>query len=187
MPRFIAFLRAINVGRGRVVKMDVLRHVFESLGFSGVATFIASGNVAFDTRAKNVRMLERKIEKKLREALGYDVPVFIRTDAELKEIASFEPFRQSPIHGVAGVNIVFLEDELDERSKEKVMALRTDTDEFCIRGREIYWLRRKKRGRSLFSTVPLEKVLRRPFTIRGANTVRKLAAKYPQSRPLQMT
>src|SRR5712692_10032060 len=139
MPRFIAFLRAINAGRGRVVKMDVLRQVFEPLGFSGVTTFIASGNVVFDTRAKSVRMLERKIEKKLRESLGYDVPVFIRTDAELKEIASFEPFRRSRIHGAAGVNIVFLTDELDETHKEKVMALRTDTDEFLIHGREIYW------------------------------------------------
>ena len=179
MPRFIAFLRAINVGRGRVVKMDVLRKVFESLGFSGVATFIASGNVAFETRAKNIGMLERKIEKKLWEALGYDVPVFIRSPAELKEIASFEPFRQSQIRGAVGVNIVFLTDELDERSRKKVIALRTDTDKFRIHGREIYWLRRKKPGTSPFSTVPLERVLRWPFTIRGANTVNKLAAKYP--------
>jgi uncharacterized protein (DUF1697 family) len=158
--------------------MEVLRQVFASLGFSGVTTFIASGNVAFETRAKNVRMLERKIEKKLRAALGYDVGVFIRTDAELREIARFEPFRPSQIHGGAGVNIVFLLDELDERSKESVMALGTVTDEFRIHGREIYWLRRKKPGKSPFSTVPLEKILRRPFTIRGANTVRKLAAKY---------
>src|SRR5215472_5287159 len=178
MPRFIAFLRAINVGPGRVVKMDALRQLFESLGFSRVATFMASGNVSFETKAKNVGMVERKIERQLREILGYDVAVFIRTDAELKEIASFEPFRQSQIRGTAGVNIVFLADELDERSKEKVMALRTNTDEFSIHGREVYWLRRKKPGTSLFSTVPLENVLGRPFTVRAANTVRKLAAQY---------
>jgi len=68
MPRFIAFLRAINVGRGRVVKMDVLSRIFESLGFSRVVTFIASGNLAFETRGKNARMLESKLEKKLRKA-----------------------------------------------------------------------------------------------------------------------
>lgn len=179
MPRFIAFLRAINVGGSRVVKMDVLQKVFESLDFSGVATFIASGNVAFETRAKNITMLERKIEKKLQEALGYDVPVFLRSQGELKEIASFEPFRPSEIQGAVAVNIVFLRDGLDERSKKKVIALETDTDEFRIHGREIYWLRRKKPGTSLYSTVPLERVLRRPFTIRSRNTVRKLAAKYP--------
>jgi uncharacterized protein (DUF1697 family) len=178
MPRLIAFLRAINVGRGRVVKMDFLRHLFESLGFSAVETFIASGNVVFDPRAKNAKTLERKIEQRLRKALGYDVAVFIRTSAELMEIGSFEPLRPSQIQGVgAGVNIIFLADALDERSKQKVLALKTDTDEFRIRGREVYWLRRRKPDQSMFSTVRLEKALSRPFTIRGANTIRKLAAK----------
>ena len=65
MFRFIAFLRAINVGRGRTVKMRSLRQVFESLGFSEVATFIASGNVVFETRTKKSQMLERKIERGL--------------------------------------------------------------------------------------------------------------------------
>ncbi len=56
MFRFIAFLRAINVGRDRTVKMRSLRQVFESLGFSKVATFIASGNVVFETRTKKTKM-----------------------------------------------------------------------------------------------------------------------------------
>ena len=153
------------------MKMDVLCRAFESLGFSGVSTFIASGNVVFETRAGNLRALEKKVERKLRETLAYNTAVFIRTDAELKEIATFEPFGD-----VAGVNIIFLGDELDERSREKVMALETTTDEFRVHGREIYWLRRKKPGTSLFSTVPFEKALCGPFTIRSANTVRKLAA-----------
>ena len=72
MTQYFAFLRAINVG-GRVVKMDRLRQIFESLGFSGVETFIASGNVVFETSSNNVKTLERKIENALREALGYEV------------------------------------------------------------------------------------------------------------------
>ena len=49
MPRYITFLRAINVG-GHTVKMDRLREIFESLGFANVETFIASGNVVFERR-----------------------------------------------------------------------------------------------------------------------------------------
>ena len=60
MFRFIAFLRAMNVGGGRTVKMQSLRQVFESLGFSKVATFIASGNVVFETTKKKTKRLERK-------------------------------------------------------------------------------------------------------------------------------
>ena len=178
MSRFIAFLRAINVGGGRTVKMDALRQSFESLGFSRVTTFIASGNVVFETKTKNAKLLERKIEKRLREALGYEVTTFIRTETELAAIADYTPFRQSDIDAAAECNIILLADPLDEKLKQKVMALRTDTDELHVHGREIYWLRRKKPGGSTFSTVPLEKTLDRPLTIRGVKTMKKMAVKY---------
>src|ERR1700745_208653 len=97
MFTLIAFLRAINVGRDRTVKMQSLRQVFDSLGFSGVITFIASGNVIFTTTKRNTKMLERRIEKRLREVLGYEVPTFIRREAELAKIATYQPFRQSKL------------------------------------------------------------------------------------------
>jgi uncharacterized protein (DUF1697 family) len=157
--------------------MNVLRQAFESLGFSGVATFLGSGNIVFETRATDVGTLEKKIERRLERALAYNVPVFIRTPAELKEIATFEPFENSEIHR-ADVNIILLADNLGERSKAKLVALKTGTDGFRVHGREIYWWRRKKPGTSLFSTVPLAKALRVPFTILSTNTIRKLAAKW---------
>lgn len=177
MPRFVAFLRAINVGGGRTVKMDSLRQLFESLDFSGVETFIASGNVVFKTRTKNSKALEKRIEKRLHEALGYEVAVFIRTSAELAEIADYSPFPESKIDALTVCNIVFLADTLDEKLAQKVMSLRTDTDKFHVRGREIYWLRRRRQDGS-FSSVPLEKTLGRPFTIRASNTVKRMVAKY---------
>jgi uncharacterized protein (DUF1697 family) len=158
--------------------MNVLRQAFESLGFSGVATFLGSGNVVFETRAKVVTTLEKKIERRLQQVLGYNVPVFIRTHAELKEIAALEPFENLEIRG-ADFNIILLSDDLDEKSKAKLVALKTGTDGFLVHGREIYWWRRKKRGTSLFSTVPLGNVVREPFTIRSTNTIRKLVAKWP--------
>src|SRR5215471_9205178 len=97
MFRFIAFLRAINVGGGRTVKMQSLRQAFESLGFSRVATFIASGNVVFETTTKETKALERKIEKALREALGYEVRTFVREEAELAKIVNHWPFSQSKL------------------------------------------------------------------------------------------
>jgi uncharacterized protein (DUF1697 family) len=76
------------------------------------------------------------------------------------------------------VNIVLLAHNLHEKDRAKLMALATATDGFRVRGREIYWWRRKKPGTSLFLTVPLAKVLTEPFTIRSTNTIRKLVAKY---------
>ena len=69
MPKYVAFLRAINVG-GHTVKMEHLRILFEELGFENVETFIASGNVIFDSKTKSTKTLETKIEKHLRQALG---------------------------------------------------------------------------------------------------------------------
>lgn len=159
------------------MKMDVLRRLFESLDFSEVETFIASGNVVFKTRSKNSKALERKIEKRLQQELGYDVAVFIRTGAELAEIVSYEPFPESKPDASTARNVIFLADALDEALTKKVKALTTDTDEFRVRARETHWLRRRKQGVP-FSTVPLERVLGRLFTVRSSDTVRKIADKY---------
>lgn len=180
MTRYIAFLRAINVG-GHVVKMDYLRQLFESLGFSSVETFIASGNVAFQATSKNAKALERKIENKLREALGYEVSTFIRTDAELADIANYRPFRQSDLDAAVAFNIAFLADPLDDQSKQKLMALRTEIDDFQVDEREVYWLCRRKQSESTFSNATLEKTLGGRSTLRGADTVKKIAAKYASS------
>jgi uncharacterized protein (DUF1697 family) len=177
MTRYIAFLRAINVG-GHVVKMDVLRGLFESLGFSNVETFIASGNVLFETASKDSIILEKKIESKLREALGYDVATFIRTDAELKAVANYKAFAQFQLDAAAAFNVAFLKESLDDKSNQKVMALPTDIDDFHVHGRELYWLCQKKQSDSTFSNAVLEKTLGRPSTIRGVNTIQKIVAKY---------
>ena len=85
MPKYIAFLRAINVG-GHTVKMDQLREVFEQCGFKNVETFIASGNVIFDSTSKNPKALEKKIEAALLKAFGYEVHTFLRTPGELTAV-----------------------------------------------------------------------------------------------------
>jgi uncharacterized protein (DUF1697 family) len=182
MPRYIAFLRAINVGGHNTVKMDFLRQLFESLGLSNVETFIASGNVVFETTSRNAQALAREIEKSLREALGYEVATFIRTVAELAAVANYKPFSRSDLDGASALNIAFLADGLDDKSSQKLMALRTDIDEFHVHGREIYWLCRKKQSGSKISNAVLEKVLGQKSTLRGANTVKKMAAKYTSSR-----
>lgn len=181
MSRFVAFLRAINVG-GHTIKMDHLRQLFQSLGFSNVETFIASGNVVFETTSKNARVLEKKIEKRLREALGYEVATLIRTDAELADIANYKPFRLSDLDAAVALNIAFLATTLDDRSKHKLMSLRTEIDDFHVHGREIYWLCRKKQSDSTFSNAVLEKTLGRPSTLRGVATIKKMAARYSSSK-----
>ena len=177
MSRYIAFLRAINVG-GHNVKMDYLRELFESLGLTHVETFIASGNVIFEAKAGNVKTLEKKIETRLHKSLGYEVTTFIRTAAELAEISKHKSFPQSQLDGAMALNIGFLAETLDEVSIQKLMTLRTDIDDFHVYRREIYWLCLKKQSDSKISNVVIEKALGIKSTLRGVNTVNKLAEKY---------
>lgn len=177
MPRYIAFLRAINVG-GHTVKMDVLRAHFEALGFANVETFIASGNVIFETPAKLTRVLEKKIEDRLRAALGYEVATFLRTEAELSAIAQYQPFAPALLQAAQALNVAFLAEALDAAAQQKVLALKTGIDEFHVNGREVYWLCKRKQSESKFSNVVLEKTVGRSATFRGMNTIQKMAAKY---------
>jgi len=177
MKKHIAFLRAINVG-GRNVKMDRLREIFKSMGFSNVETFIASGNVIFEANTKDVYGLAKKIEKGLRESLGFDVATFIRSDLELAGIANYKPFPKPQMDTATAFNVAFLSAPPDAKSKKQLMALKTDIDDFHIHGREVYWMCLKKQSDSKFSNAVLEKTLGLKSTIRGLNTVRKMADKY---------
>ena len=91
MPRYAAFLRAINVG-GHTVKMETLVRVFIEMGLVSVETFIASGNVIFEADDRNTAALERRIEQALHAALGYPVSTFVRTPAQIAAIARYQPF-----------------------------------------------------------------------------------------------
>lgn len=178
MPKYVAFLRAINVG-GHIVKMDQLRQLFEALGFSSVETFIASGNVIFDSTSKSRKTLERKIESILQETLGYAVATFVRSTSELVNVAEYKPFADTELKADGNaLYIAFTADEPRVESKRKLMKFTTEVDDFQVFGREVYWLSRKKIGESKFSGAQLERALGMPATLRNANTVKRLAAKY---------
>ncbi len=180
MPRYIAFLRAINVG-GHTVKMEKLRALFESLEFSRVETFIASGNVIFETKSGKAQALQKRIEALLRQSLGYEVATFIRTDAEVADIAHYKPFSDPEIRSAGALNVAFLAGPLPDEAEKALMRLKTDIDDFHVHGREVYWLCQKKQSESTFSNALFERTLKIQATFRGFNTVARLAAKYPPS------
>lgn len=180
MPRYVAFLRAINVG-GHTVKMDLLRGLFESLGFSRVETFIASGNVLFETSSQATASLEGKIESCLGKALGYEVATFLRTDSEVAAIAKYKPFRETDVKSAVAFCVGFVAVPLGREAARVVMGFKTAMDDFHVHGREVYWLCRKKQSKSTFSNAALEKRLGMRATLRGMNTIVRLAAKYPPS------
>jgi uncharacterized protein (DUF1697 family) len=178
MPKYIAFLRAINVG-GHVVKMDQLRRLFEELDFTNVETFIASGNVIFDAKTKNSKSLESKIEKHLHKSLGYEVTTFLRSVAELSAIAKHKPFSVDDIEAETHTLYVgFLAEPPAKAGVELLVSKSSPTDAFDVNDREIYWLYRRENGESKFYGSFLEKTIGMSATLRNVNTVERLVKKY---------
>jgi uncharacterized protein (DUF1697 family) len=180
MPLFIAFLRALNVGGHGVVKMDVLKHHFEKMGFSDVETFIASGNVVFSS--KGAKGLDEKIAKVLERELGYAVATFVRTDAELAEAAAHAPFAEKEVAACPTYLVGFLSKELDPDGAKRLSALETDADRFHVRGRDFWWLSKHPQSKPTISGRVLEKALGQPTTLRNVNTIRRMAERYAPTR-----
>jgi uncharacterized protein (DUF1697 family) len=159
--------------------MDHLRQLFETMKFSHVETFIASGNVIFDSTSKIVKSLESTIEEHLQKALGYRVATFIRTVGEVVSIAGYKPFSSSELTAANHILYVgFLANSPPPAACKKLSQLRNQVDDFRIQGREVYWLRRSEIGESLFSGAILEKTLGMEATLRNCTTVRRIATKY---------
>ncbi len=175
--RFVAFLRAINVG-GHTVTMDALRRHVEALGLTKVSTFIASGNVIFDTRSRAIPALERRIAAHLHTALGYEVGTFVRTSAAVAAIARYRPFPEAAMRAARVVCVGFLAEPLTAAAVKALMGLRNATDDFHVHGTEVYWLCRSRQSDSDFSNAVFEKATKARATFRGMNTIAKLTAKF---------
>lgn len=177
MSKYVAFLRAINVG-GHTVKMDTLRALFQELKFQNVETFIASGNVIFETASTRTEKLEQSIAQLLEQKLGYAVATFLRNADELQAVAQYKPFAQKELDAAGAFNVAFLAQPLNAEQIQTLMALQNKQDKFHVHAREVYWLCQTKQSDSKFSNAVLEKTIRAQATLRGINTIQKLAAKH---------
>jgi len=175
MTRCVAFLRAVNVG-GRTVKMDALRAAFDALALANAQTFIASGNVVFETRARDLAALERRIEMQLDERFGFEIHTFVRTEAELAGIVAHPAFGAAEIAAAATHVVGFIADAPDAAAQQLIAGFASSVDRFHVHGRELYWLSTARQSDSKFSNTGFEKVLRRRATFRSISTLRKLLA-----------
>jgi len=176
MACYAAFLRAVNVG-GRIVKMEELRKHFAAMGLANAETLVASGNVIFDSTAKSAPALQAKIETGLQKALGYEVKTFVRSAAEIAEVARQQPFPAARAK-TARVHLVgFVDAAVDAATTRKWMSYQSEVDDFQVVGRELHWLCQVGQSESSLFKVPIEKVLGMAITFRNMNTVRKVAEK----------
>jgi uncharacterized protein (DUF1697 family) len=141
MPKFAAFLRGINLG-GRRVTNDRFKECFAEMGFPGAQVFRASGNVVFEAESKaSAAALTKRVEEGLEAALGYDVQTFLRSAAEVRAIAEFEPFDPKLLGASKGkLQVMLLTRKPSAKAAKDVLAMSSDDDCLALEGRELYWL-----------------------------------------------
>ncbi len=174
MTKYIAFLRAINVGGNSIIKMADLKQMFESFGLENVQTYIQSGNVIFESDEKDASVLEGRIERQLEKAFGKKIQLFVRTIRQVVSIVKACPF--DPKDGESAY-VVILDKKPDKKSMDALMAFRSEYDDFVVKGKEGYQLRRS-REKTTFVNHSVEQILGVPGTSRNLTTIKKLVEKY---------
>ena len=136
MARQIALLRAINLGSRRRVAMGDLRDLLTSLGYDDVRTLLQSGNVVL-TSTRSGKPLERQLEEELSARFGIDIPVLVRTRAELADVIA-----RNPLADLADdpkrYEVTFLSAKPDAKRLGELADLDVAPEQFVISGREIY-------------------------------------------------
>jgi uncharacterized protein (DUF1697 family) len=177
MDRYVAFLRGMNLG-GRRITNDDLRSHFEALECEEVATFRASGNVIFVADGESPAKLTARLEEGVADALGYEVPVFLRSAKELLAIAAHEPFAAKVLDASAGkLQIALLTKKPTARVGERALALSAKADRLAVKSRELYWLPQGRMSDSELDLKALATILG-SMTIRTKGTIDQIAAKY---------
>jgi uncharacterized protein (DUF1697 family) len=177
MTRYIAFLRAINVGGKGIVKMEDLRKAFAMPGLKNISTYIQTGNVIFETAETDEAKLRQKIEKNLEKKLGFEIPSILRTFEELEAVVKNNPFKKIKESKETPLYISLLPAEPSKEQVKLITALNTERLDHRVVAREIYCLcQRNEKGTTDFSNSIIEKKLKMPATARNLSTITKILA-----------
>jgi uncharacterized protein (DUF1697 family) len=170
---YVALLRGINVGRQKRVRMEDLRTLMRELGAEDVRTHLQSGNVVFKSQEKRARQVAA-IEKGIRESLGLDVTVVLRTNRQLAKVVGGNPFLRSGIDP-AKLHVAFLGAAPRPARLAELDRKRFEPDELEVVGQEVYLHYPNGYGKTKLSNTALERQLAVAATTRNWRTVTRLA------------
>ena len=171
MPTHISLLRGVNVGGNRQIRMADLKALYESLGYSAVATYVQSGNVIFDADSADAPALIARIEAAIAQRFGFDVTVLLRSADDLRRVLDNNPF---PAAQAAQLHILFLSASPAPAAIAALNVPVADGEAWLLAGQEIYLHYPNGSGRSKMSGAFSERKLGVTASARNWNTVNAL-------------
>jgi uncharacterized protein (DUF1697 family) len=175
MQRHVALLRGINVGKHKRIAMADLRALFRHLGYLDVTTHLNSGNVMFTPAHEcDTAALVHEMETAIADGFGIDVPVILRSGAEMARIVEQNPFPEATTDH-ATLHVAFLGEEPAPDRVASLASAERGPDDYRILGRETYLHYPNRLTGAVFKPDGLERALAVPVTLRNWRTVVALA------------
>jgi uncharacterized protein (DUF1697 family) len=167
--RWVAFLRAVNLGARNKVPMTQLRTLLEDAGYEDVRTYIASGNVLLDGPAGR-GALATALERIVADGFGVSTTVILRKPKDLAATVAAHPFDDH-----SETHVAFLARRPTKASADRLAAADGGDDEAMLDGAEVYLRLPSGVQGSRLSAAQLESLLGVPATMRNWRTVVALA------------
>ena len=146
MPRHVVLLRGINIGPRNRIAMPALREALEEAGFTDVQTYLQSGNVVLESRAKP-ETVQRKVEKLIEERFGLEIAVVVRTRAQLAAVVKRNPHAKVATEPKR-YQVTFLEQKLPAKVVRELEEVAAPDERVVVAGREVYAWHAKTIARS---------------------------------------
>jgi uncharacterized protein (DUF1697 family) len=138
MTTYVAILRGINVGGKRMIKMDALKQLFASMGFSNIETYIQSGNVFFQCKKTSEEKLAAAIAKEIENAFAFDVPTIVKNIEALKQIITNNPFAKDKKKLAEHLHVTFLADTPIKENIDGITKINFGDDTFAVIDKAVY-------------------------------------------------
>jgi uncharacterized protein (DUF1697 family) len=175
MARYVALLRGINVGGKNLIKMADLKASFEDQGFRNVTTYIASGNVLFESPERSAARLTQQIEDLISTAFNhYKASVVLRTKAQMRSVVERAPkgFGSQPSRYLS--DVLFLKPPVRAAAVLKSLPTKEGVDQAHAGQGVIYWSRLASRASSSRLSRVASMPIYKSMTIRSWSTTVKL-------------
>ena len=173
MKTYISLLRGINISGQKKIKMVDLKAMYESLGYSGVQTYIQSGNVIFECPQQETKKLIAVIEQAIKRDFGYDVSVMIRTPEQFESIITNNPFSHETGFDMSALYVCLFTECADKKLLTQLDP-GTDKERVHVKGQEAYIYCPIGYGNTRFNNNYLEKKLQQAATTRNWKTMNAL-------------
>ena len=173
MTTYICFLRGVNVGGNKLLKMAELKALFDSLKLRDAKTYLQSGNVVFRSEETDRAVLQRRIEDGIRKKSGMEVKVILRTTDELRKVIAANPFAPED-RNPSGLIVAFLGGAIADPAKALLTSMKIASEELHFGKQELYIYFVESMARSKLASALTEKKLGVNVTARNWNTVNAL-------------